>query len=243
MARLANRITVRATPVRSEAAWPSKREAPAPSPAWLIIKLSIQFYNHIRAYIRTFTPIKEYTMSEHELKNILRKLKSSKDYDTSSSLLSKAKITLLKLNALTPTPKTPKTVLLTAREVYEAGAIISIKNRDPDAFTRYVHQLQPFYDLPSDVLPAEKSERSRITGLYLLLLLTKGDYAAFHTELEGLEAGAGFDGNGGDVEADRYISYPVKLERWLMEGSYDQVWKAMASREVPSEEYGVFSEV
>jgi hypothetical protein len=29
----------------------------------------------------------------------------------------------------------------------------------------------------------------------------------------------------------------------LMEGSYDLVWKAMASREVPSEEYGVFSEV
>jgi len=28
-----------------------------------------------------------------------------------------------------------------------------------------------------------------------------------------------------------------------MEGSYDQVWKAMASREVPSEEYGVFSEI
>jgi hypothetical protein len=28
-----------------------------------------------------------------------------------------------------------------------------------------------------------------------------------------------------------------------MEGSYDLVWKAMASREVPSEEYGVFSEV
>jgi len=28
-----------------------------------------------------------------------------------------------------------------------------------------------------------------------------------------------------------------------MEGSYDLVWKAMASREVPSEEYSVFSEI
>jgi len=93
------------------------------------------------------------------------------------------------------------------------------------------------------VLPGDKSERAKITGLYLLLLLTKGDYAGFHTELEGLELRTGFDGKGGDVEGDRYLSYPVKLERWLMEGSYDQVWKAMASREVPSEEYGVFSEV
>ena len=45
------------------------------------------------------------------------------------------------------------------------------------------------------------------------------------------------------MEEDRYLRYPIKLERWLMEGSYDLVWKAMASREVPSEEYGVFSEV
>lgn len=89
------------------------------------------------------------------------------------------------------------------------------------------------------MLPSEKSERAKITGLYLLLLLTKGDYAGFHTELEGLELRTG----GGDIEGDRYLSYPVKLERWLMEGSYDRVWKAMASREVPSEEYGVFSEV
>ena len=70
--------------------------------------------------------------------------------------------------------------------------------------------------------------------------MTQGDYAGFHTELEGLELQ---EGNDGKVEDDRYLGYPIKLERWLMEGSYDLVWKAMASREVPSEEYGVFSEV
>lgn len=69
-------------------------------------------------------------------------------------------------------------------------------------------------------------------------MLTQGNYAGFHTELEGLELRGE-----GEVEKDRYLGYPIKLERWLMEGSYDRVWKAMASREVPSEEYGVFSEV
>jgi CSN8/PSMD8/EIF3K family len=184
-------------------------------------------------------------MADRELQEVLRKLKHSKDYSTSSALLSRAKILLLKLNALTPTPKTPKTILLHAREVFETGALISIRHKDADAFTRYVNQLQPFYDLPAEVLPGDRSERAKITGLYLLLLLMKGDYAGFHTELEGLELRTGFDGNGkgGDVEGDKYLSYPVKLERWLMEGSYDRVWKAMASREVPSEEYGVFSEV
>jgi hypothetical protein len=47
----------------------------------------------------------------------------------------------------------------------------------------------------------------------------------------------------GAVEDDKFLGYPIKLERWLMEGSYDLVWKAMASNDVPSPEYGVFSEV
>jgi hypothetical protein len=46
-----------------------------------------------------------------------------------------------------------------------------------------------------------------------------------------------------DVEGDRYLGYPIRLERWLMEGSYDRVWKAMKKGEVPCEEYGVFSDV
>jgi 26S proteasome regulatory subunit N12 len=177
-------------------------------------------------------------MAERELQDILRKLKSSHDYSTSSSLLSKAKITLLKLKALIPQPNTPPSVLLAAREVFELGALLSIRAKDPAAFTRYVHQLTPFYELPADKLPSTHSEKNKITGLYLLLLLTQGDYAGFHTELEGLALR-----EGAPVEDDRYLGYPIKLERWLMEGSYDLVWKAMASREVPSEEYSVFSEV
>lgn len=51
------------------------------------------------------------------------------------------------------------------------------------------------------------------------------------------------EGGDGDVEGDRYLGYPVRLERWLMEGSYDRVWKAMKSSEVPCDEYSVFSEV
>jgi 26S proteasome regulatory subunit N12 len=179
-------------------------------------------------------------MSDRDLQDLLRKLKSSRDYSDIPSLLSKAKITLLKLKALTPTPQTPSSTLLLAREVFETGALLSIRAKDPAAFTRYVHQLTPFYELPSSRLPSTGTEKNKITGLYLLLLLTQGDYAGFHTELEGLELR---EGREGDVEKDRYLGYPIKLERWLMEGSYDLVWKAMASREVPSEEYGVFSEV
>ena len=63
--------------------------------------------------------------------------------------------------------------------------------------------------------------------------------------LEGLETGIGVEVGKGrkGLEEDKFIGYPVKLERWLMEGSYDRVWKAVGREGVPSEDFGVFSEV
>jgi 26S proteasome regulatory subunit N12 len=217
----------------SETRLASRACSPPPKPP------GTELQNKTPTHLIITTPPPPIKMADRELNELLRKLKSSKgsDYQTTTSLLSRAKILLLKSNALIPTPTTPKPLLLAARDVFETGALLSIRHKDPNAFTRYVNQLTPFYELPSNILPADKSEQAKITGLYLLLLLTKGDYSGFHMELERLMV------TGGDVEGDRYLSYPVKLERWLMEGSYDQVWKAMKSREVPSEEYGIFSEV
>jgi 26S proteasome regulatory subunit N12 len=182
-------------------------------------------------------------MAERNLTQILTQLKSQSHtltYADASSLLSKAKLLLRELHALIPTPKTSPSALRLARATYEQGALYSIRARNPEAFTRYVAQLQPFYELPASTLQPEPAERNRITGLFLLLLLTQGRYAEFHSELEGLEAR---EGGGVDVEGDKFLGYPIRLERWLMEGSYDRVWKAMKKGEIPSEEYGVFSEV
>ncbi len=213
--------------------------------------------------------------ADRTLQGILKQLQSNPQmgYGEASSLLSRAKICLLKLNALTPTTTTTTTtttgpeqqqqqrLFSLARGVYEAGALFSIRARDPDAFTRYVAQLQPFYELQQrqpdrdgggeEEHGDEHEQRSKVTGLFLLLLLTQGRYAEFHSELEALacreqqlRGGSGGGGGAGvEIENDRYLGYPINLERWLMEGSYDRVWKAMKSREVPSEEYGVFSEV
>lgn len=172
-----------------------------------------------------------------ELNSVLQSLKSTSDYKQASTLLSKAKILLLKSNALIPSPETPPSLLLAARTVFETGALTTIRARNSDAFVRYYHQLAPFYDLPKSHLSPQGSERNKITGLYLLLLLVKGDYSGFHTELEGLEM------RGVGAESDVYLAYPVRLERWLMEGSYDQVWKAMSKAEYPSEEFSVFHDV
>ena len=47
----------------------------------------------------------------------------------------------------------------------------------------------------------------------------------------------------GGIGEDKYVQYPIKLERWLMEGSYDRVWAATKKEGVPSQEFAVFSEV
>jgi 26S proteasome regulatory subunit N12 len=144
---------------------------------------------------------------------------------------------LLKLGALVPTDESKPQHLHLAVLVLELGALTSIRLKDTDAFTRYYQQLQPFYALS---VPGrkEKSNQSKVTGLYLLLLLSVGDYGGFHTVLEGLEAEGQEQLNRGE-----FIQYPVRLEQALMEGSYDKVWGETKRERVPSEEFAVFSEV
>ncbi len=185
------------------------------------------------------------TMSEKELSSLLHQLHetlTTHDYEESTSLLSRAKLALLSLNALVPSPQLPQPTLLLARETLELGALVSIRRQDPASFTRYFQQLQPFYDLPASQLSKEGSNESKVTGLHLLLLLSQGDYAGFHTVLESLEVAAQSDGGKG-LEGDEFVQYPVKLEQWLMEGAYDRVWGVTKSEKVPSEEYAVFSDV
>lgn len=170
--------------------------------------------------------------------------------DQALALLSRAKRGLLQLNALIPSLSTPHQLVSLAREVLELGAITSIRQTDAPSFTRYYQQLQPFYDTErhlhatfgqSAKVNLTTSQRSKITGLYLLLLLSMGNNTEFHTVLEGLVVEASLKGY--TVEADSYIKYPVELERSLMEGSYDKVWRETKSERVPSEDFGLFSSV
>lgn len=183
----------------------------------------------------------------HDLDSLVRQLDhniSHNDHSTSASLLTRAKLALLRQHALLPTPSTPAPLLQTAQHVLETGALISIRLQDAAAFTRYFQQLQPFYALTTSkhaAHPKHKSERSKITGLYLLLLLSQGDYAGFHTQLESLEAVA--EEQGSSLDDDAFVQYPVRLEQWLMEGSYDRMWAGTRSDQVPSEEFAIFSNV
>lgn len=183
-------------------------------------------------------------MSESDLKKTIQQLHSlsESNLNNASSLLSQAKISLLKLHALVPTANTSTQHLALAREVLEIGAFLSIRQRDPESFTRYFQQLQPFYSLPHERWGSNDKygNQSKITGLYLLLLLSQGDYAGFHTVIEGLEMAFGGRKR---LDDDAFIQYPLRLEQALMEGSYDRVWGETKGERVPSPEFAVFSEV
>lgn len=187
-----------------------------------------------------------------DLRSLITELHTAlehKQLDDAVNLLSSAKKALLLQNALIPTSSTPPQLLASGREILELGALTSIRQSDAASFTRYYQQLQPFYDAErhieatgtgaNDLL--KTSQRSKITGLYLLLLLSVGNTSQFHTVLEGLVVEASLKGY--NVEDDPYIKYPVELERSLMEGSYDKVWRETKSERVPSEDFGLFSNV
>jgi len=184
-------------------------------------------------------------MAEKEIQQTMQQLHSLTPHNlnNASSLLSRAKLSLLKLNALVPTAQTSTQHLQLAREVLELGALVSIRQKDPVAFNRYFQQLQPFYALPSERWGGQdkgRGNQSKVTGLHMLLLLSQGDYAGFHTVIESLEMA---HGGKEKLEEDAFIQYPIRLEQALMEGSYDRVWGETKGERVPSEEFAVFSEV
>jgi 26S proteasome regulatory subunit N12 len=81
------------------------------------------------------------------------------------------------------------------------------------------------------VLPPSGRENA-IRGLQLIRLLTQNRIADFHTALEALPLSADA------IAEDEYLSHPVNLERWLMEGSYSKVWSAR--EDAPTDEYEFF---
>ncbi|KAK2804455.1 regulatory particle non-ATPase [Onygenales sp. PD_10] len=190
-------------------------------------------------------------MAYDELSSLITELQTTlqtKQLAAASTLLSRAKRVLLQLNALIPTSSTAPQLISLAREVLELGAITSLRQEDYASFTRYYQQLQPFYDTERHLQSTQQgqsgvqtSQRSKITGLYLLFLLSIGNNTDFHTVLEGLVVEASLKGY--HIEDDPYIKYPVELERSLMEGSYDKVWRETKSERVPSEDFGIFSSV
>lgn len=150
-----------------------------------------------------------------------------KKYDNAAEIIPKLKLEFAKEGILSPTPKFDPDDLLAARQLMEMAVLVSIfANRTQDEVERLISEVQPFYS-PNLGLPKSHNE-NKILGLYLLLALTNNRISEFHSALENID----------NPEDDKYLNYPVLLERWLMEGAYDKAWKAITdTNQFPSKEF------
>ncbi|ORY33767.1 SAC3/GANP/Nin1/mts3/eIF-3 p25 family-domain-containing protein [Naematelia encephala] len=120
--------------------------------------------------------------------------------------------------------------LVATRSILELGAFHSLRIGNLKAYRQYNSSLQPFYDNLSSILPPSPN-RPITLGLHLLSLLSEGELTQFHTTLETLQV---------EQLNDAFVRLPVDLERWLMEGSYNRVYRARDR--VPREEFGFLLE-
>lgn len=177
-----------------------------------------------------------------KFRSSLESASSSKDFESCARSLEEIKLLLTRSVMLPPlTAELNVKDLLLSREVYEAGAFLSIRTKDILAFERYVAQLKVLYndfgcggrprasrpflcDPPiapnarrRSMLP-ESQHQYPILGLNLLRLLAQNRTAEFHTELELIPA---------DLHTSNvYIKHPMQLEQFIMEGSFSKVLKA-----------------
>lgn len=184
---------------------------------------------------------------------------NNSQYDVSGKLLPQIKLELAKHGLLVPKKNVSSiSDLLVTRDILEKGIFASIHLRNEDEFSRLISQIHPFFynttykasDGSTALLPPSENQY-KIMALYLLLLLSKNEIAEFHTELETLSTLRPGDGSSSTVaplleellESNVYLRYPVSLERWLMEGSYHKVWKAITdASQVPAPEFSILGE-
>lgn len=150
-----------------------------------------------------------------------------KKYDVAADIVPALKFEFAKTGILAPSGDFDTEDLIAARQLLEMAIIVSIfANRDQDDIERLISEVRPFYS-PALSLPPSENE-PKIFGIYLLLALTNNRISEFHSALEGVD----------NPEGDKYLKYPVLLERWLMEGAYDKAWKAITdTTQFPSKEF------
>ena len=156
-----------------------------------------------------------------------------KDLNACSATLDALKVAMTEMTFL-PTDDTldlqaHKQELMLARDVLEIGAHHAIAVKNPERFERYVAQLKAYYQDYRRLLP-ESAYQFELMGLNLMCLLSKNNFAGFHTELELLPPDSS--------QNNPYIRCPVRMEQFIMEGSYNKV--LMMKDNVPSESYSFF---
>ncbi|EGV59944.1 hypothetical protein CANTEDRAFT_99506 [Yamadazyma tenuis ATCC 10573] len=164
------------------------------------------------------------------------------DYEKCQQLLVPLKIELIKHNLLVPitTDSTTKDQIndfKISQKILEIGALSSLLLNKTQVFENYYSHLKPFYSNSKIHLKKEHNTTStKIISLYLLLLLSQGLVSKFHIEVEHLTFFQQYD-----LDSDKYLQFPINLEKHLMEGNYIKIWNLLNDENnLPCKEYIMF---
>lgn len=183
-------------------------------------------------------------MALPKLAGELYQLYDQNKYDECQRLLPAIKMELIKHNLLVPVPSNSKTPdqlndLKISERILEIGALLSLLSHNYAGFENFFASLRPFYT--STVLHGKSetnSDATKIIALYLLYLLSQGLISKFHVELETIYNSSLFN-----VDKDKYLNYPIDLERNLMEGNYIKIWKLLQHEDsLPCKEFHLFTQ-
>lgn len=101
-----------------------------------------------------------------------------------------------------------------------------------------MQQLKPYYLDYRKELPSS-SYMLMLLGLELMSLLAANRLSEFHAEVERLQRSVLSGPH--ELERNPYLAHPVKLERYLVEGSYNKI--LMLESSMPSENYRYFTQI
>jgi len=166
--------------------------------------------------------------------DVLKKTWDGGKYDKVGPMLDEMKkvLTVVSASFLPLGSDTDQKCLLVTRDVMEIGALYSVHVKDVPAFERYMARLKTYYCDYADLL-SDSAKKYELLGLNLLCLLSQNRTSDFHTELELLPAQAILD--------NPYISCPVRLEQFIMEGKYNKIKEIKDN--VPSKWFKYFIEI
>jgi 26S proteasome regulatory subunit N12 len=154
---------------------------------------------------------------------------SAFDAKRASGMLSALKLRLAPCVPATPdaAARAHAAELMLYRETLEHALLLHARLHDSAGFARSYAQLRPlYYDSGlAAALPAPSARMWLIVGLNLTRLLSQGQIADFHTELELIPHAA--------HSTERYVAFAVALEQAMMEGGYRRVLRARADAPAP----------
>jgi len=173
---------------------------------------------------------------DSDLNSLHKKLLSAwnssiRDANKVDSLLSSIKVGLDIPEVVSKSKLSASNLFCVLKDYYEIRALLASLNISEygsgmPAFERAITEVHGFYECQEK----ESEGKYLIQGLHLMYLLASGQLPLFHMIIEKIDQSI--------QRGNPYISTPIKLEQFLMEGSYNKI--LLDEKNIPSPHYGVF---